>query len=43
MTGRGTNTLAAREMEEFFFRVVLLCQFFGFWQEIGFGVTYLCI
>jgi hypothetical protein len=21
---------------------VLLCQFFGFWREIGFGVTYLC-
>ena len=26
-----------------FFPVVLLCQFFGFWQEIGFGVTYLHI
>ncbi len=26
-----------------FFPVVLLCQFFGFWQEIGFGVTYLRI
>jgi hypothetical protein len=26
-----------------FFPVVLLCQFFGFWWEIGFGVTYLCI
>ncbi len=25
------------------FPVVLLCQFFGFWQEIGFGVTYLRI
>ncbi len=26
-----------------FFPVVLLCQFFGFWQKIGFGVTYLRI
>jgi hypothetical protein len=26
-----------------FFPVVLLCQFFGFWQEIGFGVNYLHI
>jgi hypothetical protein len=26
-----------------FLPVVLLCQFFGFWREIGFGVTYLCI
>jgi hypothetical protein len=26
-----------------FFPVVLLCQFFGFWREIGFGVTYLRI
>ncbi len=26
-----------------FFPVVLLCQFFGFWWEIGFGVTYLHI
>jgi hypothetical protein len=25
------------------FPVVLLCQFFGLWQEIGFGVTYLRI
>jgi hypothetical protein len=25
------------------FPVVLLCQFFGFWQEIGFGDTYLRI
>ncbi len=24
-----------------FFPVVLLCQFFGFWWEIGFGITYL--
>ncbi len=27
----------------FFPVVVLLCQFFGFWQEIGFDVTYLYI
>ncbi len=26
-----------------FFPVVLLCQFFGFWWEIGFGVNYLHI
>jgi hypothetical protein len=26
-----------------YFPVVLLCQFFGFWREIGFGVTYLRI
>ncbi len=26
-----------------FFPGVLLCQFFGFWREIGFGVTYLRI
>jgi hypothetical protein len=25
------------------FPVVLLCQFFGFWPEIGFSVTYLRI
>jgi hypothetical protein len=44
MTDRGTNTLAARGLEELFFPVVvLLCQFFGFWREIGFGVTYLRI
>jgi hypothetical protein len=33
------DTLAAHG----FFPDVLLCQFFGFWQEIGFGVTYLRI
>jgi hypothetical protein len=32
LTARGT-----------FFPVVLLDQFFGFWQEIGFGITYLGI
>jgi hypothetical protein len=26
-----------------FFPVVRLCQFFGFWREIDFGVTYLRI
>ncbi len=36
------DTLAACGLEGFF-PVVLLCQFFGFWQEIGFGVTYLRI
>jgi hypothetical protein len=35
-------TLAARRLEELF-PFVLLCQFFGFWKEIGFGVTYLRI
>jgi hypothetical protein len=37
----------ARGLEELFFQlffpVVLLCQFFGFWREIGFGVKYLRI
>jgi hypothetical protein len=28
-TDGGTNTLAARGLEELFFPVVLLCQFFG--------------
>ncbi len=40
MTDRKTNTLAARGLEDLF-PVVLLCQFFLFWREIGFGVTYL--
>jgi hypothetical protein len=43
MTNKGMNTLAARGLEELFFPVVLLCQFFGFWREIGFGVTCLHI
>jgi hypothetical protein len=34
------NTLAAHGLEELFSPAVLLCQFFGFWQEIGFGLTY---
>jgi hypothetical protein len=42
MTDEGTNTLAACGLEEHF-PVVLLCQFFGFWREIGFGVIYLHI
>jgi hypothetical protein len=42
ITDGETNTLAARGLEDFF-PVVLLCQFFGSWQEMGFGVTYLCI
>jgi hypothetical protein len=42
MTDGGTNALAARGLEEHF-PDVLLCQFFGFWREIGFGVTYLRI
>ncbi len=29
ITDGGTNTLAARELEEPYFPVVLLCQFFG--------------
>jgi hypothetical protein len=29
MTDKGVNTLAARGLGEFFFPVVLLCQFFG--------------
>ncbi len=32
-------TLAGHGLEELFSVVVLLCQFFGFWREIGFGVT----
>jgi hypothetical protein len=40
ITDRETNTLAARGLVELFFPVVLLCQFIGFWREIGFGVTY---
>jgi hypothetical protein len=43
ITDREMNTLAAHGLEELFFPVVLFCPFFGFWQEIGFGVTYLRI
>ncbi len=40
MTDRGTNTLAARGLEKFFSSCAVVCQFFWFWREIGFGVTY---
>ncbi len=43
MTDREMNTLTACGLEELFFLVVLLCQFIGFWREIGFGVTYLFV
>ena len=43
ITDRETNRLAACGLEELFFLVVLLCQFIGFWREIGFGVTYLFV
>ena len=35
-----TNTLAARGLEELFFQLCCCCVSFWFWQEIGFGVTY---
>ncbi len=38
---RETNTLAARGLEELFFQL-WFCVSFWFWQEIGFGFTYLC-
>jgi hypothetical protein len=38
----GTNTLAACGLEEFFSSCAVV-SVFGFWQEIGFGVTYLRI
>ncbi len=41
MTDRGTNTLAARGLEELFFQLSF-CVSFWFWREIGFGFTYLC-
>jgi hypothetical protein len=40
MTDRGTNTLAARGLEELFFCCAVVSVFW-FWREIGFGVTYL--
>ncbi len=40
MTDRGTNTLASRGLEELFFQLCC-CVSFWFWQEIGFGFTYL--
>jgi hypothetical protein len=42
LTDRGTKDLLRLGWRNFF-PVVLLCQFFGFWREIGFGVTYLRI
>ncbi len=41
ITDGGTNTLAARGLEELFFQLCC-CVSFWFWQEIGFGFTYLC-
>ena len=40
MTDRGTNTLAARGLEEILLQLCC-CVSFLFWQEIGFGFTYL--
>ncbi len=37
---RETNTLAARGLEEPFFQLCYCVSVFWFWQEIGFGVTY---
>ena len=42
MTDGETNTLAARGLEELFFSCAIV-SVFGFWQERGFGVTYLRI
>jgi hypothetical protein len=42
MTDRGTNTLAARGLEELFSGCAVV-SVFGFWQEIGSVVTYLHI
>jgi hypothetical protein len=42
MTDRGTNTLTAHGLEELF-SICAVVQFFGFWWEIGFGVTSLRI
>jgi hypothetical protein len=41
MTDGGTNTLAARWLEELYFQLCC-CVTLWFWQEIGFGFTYLC-
>ncbi len=35
------HTLSARGLEKFFFQL-WFCVSFWFWQEIGFGFTYLC-
>ncbi len=37
-----TNTLAARGLEELFSSCAVV-SVFGFWREIGFSVTYLCV
>jgi len=42
MTDGETNTLAARGLEELFSSCAVV-SIFGFWCEIGFGVTYLRI
>ncbi len=42
MTDGETNTLAARGLEELFSSCAVV-SVFGFWREIGLGVTYLCI
>ncbi len=39
MTDRGMNTLAVHGLEELFSSCAVVCQFFWFWKEIGFGVT----
>jgi hypothetical protein len=41
MTDRGTNTLAARGLDEPFFQLGSVSVIW-FWQEIGVGFTYLC-
>ncbi len=41
MTDGGTNTLAARGLENLFFQLCC-CVSFWFWREIGLGFTYLC-
>jgi hypothetical protein len=41
-TDRGTNTLAARGLEELFFQL-WFCVSFWFWREIGFGFTYIVL
>ncbi len=40
MTDRGTNALTLRGLEEPFFQLCCCVSVFWFWQEIGFGVTY---
>ncbi len=40
MTDQGTNTLAARGLEELFSSCAVVVSVFQFWWEIGFGCTY---